>query len=456
MAGSVTTPTCSDAVIVLPGIMGSELVERETDTVLWGLPPRGYIDLWTRDSIWEKLKVTQRERDGKPGRIRATRLLQAPAFAPVMRGVEPYSRLVAAIQSITNDRDAVLEFPYDWRLSVRYNAGELAKAADRHLTNWRVHPNGSPDAKLVLVAHSMGGLVAQFFTGKLGGHTMVRQTIAIGTPFWGAVKAIFLLDQGRGSPVPLPRQRLRCVAKTLPGIHDLLPSYRCVEENGMTRKLTPADVQLLGGDIDLARASAELHDALARLNPRDLRTLVGVEQPTMQSLRLRDGVAEPQYFTNEDVGRIDWRGDGTVYSQVAAGGVEPVSSLPQSHGALARSPEAIAAIRAVLTRRRLGPPMGGSWISLDVPDTIYVGQPFEIYVTSQGDPGGSGCRIVDTDTNRQVSRPFLVRHGDAMVASALLLRPGLFRVEVQDGGYSAVTQLIMAMPPAGPADEVTG
>jgi len=456
VAGIITPPTCPDAVIVLPGIMGSELVERETDTVLWGLSPRGYVDLWTRDSMWERLKVSQSEREGKLGRISATRLLQAPAFAPVLRGVEPYSRLVAAILSIVNDRDAVLEFPYDWRLSVKHNASELAKAADRHLTKWRAHRKGSPDAKLVLVAHSMGGLVAQFFTGKLEGHSMVRQTISIGAPFWGAVKAVFLLDQGWGSPVPLPRQRLLCLAKTLPGIYDLLPSYRCVVENGTTRRLTPADVERLGGDLDLARASSELHDALSRLDRSGLRTLVGVEQPTMQSLLLRDGVAEPQFFTNEDEGSIDWRGDGTVYTQVAAGGVEPVSSLPQSHGALARSPEAIAAVRAVLTRRRLGPPMGAAGISLDVPDTISVDQPFDICVTSQGDPGGSGCRIVDADTNLQVSRPFLVRRGDAMVASARLLRAGLYRVEVQDGGYSAVTQLIMALSLPVPVPEVTG
>jgi hypothetical protein len=166
----------------------------------------------------------------------------------------------------------------------------------------------------------------------------------------------------------------------------------------------------------------------------------------MQSLQLSDGVAEPQYFTHEDDGRIDWRGDGTVYSQVASGGVEPISSLPQSHGGLARAPETIAAVRAVLTRRRLGPPMGVAAISLDVPDSVAVGQPFEISVTSQGDPRGSRCRIVDAETDLQVSRPFLVRREETMVATTQLPRPSIYRVEVQDGGFSAVTQLVMALP----------
>ena len=92
--------------------------------------------------------------------------------------------------------------------------------------------------------------------------------------------------------------------------------------------------------------------------------------------------------------------------------------------------------------------MGAVGIGLDVPDAVGVGERFDICVTSQGDPGGSGCRIVDADTSRQVSKPFLVRRGDAMIASAHLLRAGLYRVEVQGGGYSVVTQLIMALPPA--------
>ena len=450
MAAAASTPLCTDAVIVLPGIMGSELVDIETGTVLWGLSARRYVSLWSDDSPWEKLMVTQSERDGNTGRIRATRLLRNPAFAPVLQGAEPYARLVTGIRAVMIHPQAVLEFPYDWRLSIAHNAAELSDAAQRHLRTWRAHPHGRTDAKLILVAHSMGGLIARYFTGLLGGSAEVRQTIAIGTPFHGAVKAVFLLDRGRGSYVPLPRRRLRALASTMPGVHDLLPSYRCVAEHESSRRLSPADVEGLGGSLDLARASAQMHDDLAMLGPADLRTVVGVEQPTMQSLRLRDGVAVPQFFMHEDDGHVDWRGDGTVYSEVATGGIEPVSSLPQSHGGLARAPEALVAIRAILTRRRLGPPMGAAVIGLDVPDSVNAGESFEISVTSGDAPGGARCRIVDADTNLQVSRPFLVHRDAAMVASAKLPLPGLYRVEAQDGGFSAVTQLVLALPVTRP------
>src|SRR5260370_35493225 len=93
-----------------------------------------------------------------------------------------------------------------------------------------MHSMGSKDASVVLVAHSMGGLVARCFTGTMGGASAVRQTVTLGTPFFGAVKAAYLLNPGRGAPAWLPRARLRELALPLPAVHDPLPSYRCVDD----------------------------------------------------------------------------------------------------------------------------------------------------------------------------------------------------------------------------------
>ena len=81
---------------------------------------------------------------------------------------------------------------------------------------------GSKDAKVVLTAHSMGGLVARCFAETMGGAPTVRQTITLGTPFFGAVKAAYLLNApGRpgiapsGSPArtrPDPSRRPRSPA----------------------------------------------------------------------------------------------------------------------------------------------------------------------------------------------------------------------------------------------------
>src|SRR5215470_4277468 len=90
---------CRDAVVVLPGIMGSELVEAATGTVLWGLADPGwYVKAWTSGRSLRALAVTDAERKGRPGRVQATRTLRFPAFAPFLRGFEPYTELLAAVK----------------------------------------------------------------------------------------------------------------------------------------------------------------------------------------------------------------------------------------------------------------------------------------------------------------------------------------------------------------------
>lgn len=445
MDGVVTGPVCRDAVIVIPGIMGSELVDAEAGDVLWGLSPRSYLRMWTSGTGLERLRVTDREREGKIGRVRATRLLRFPASSPIFGGFEPYTRLVSAIRRSVRHPDALCEFAYDWRLPVALNAARLGDVIEAHLQRWRTHRMGSKDAKVMLIAHSMGGLVAHCFAGTMGGAPVVRQTVTLGTPFFGAVKAAYLLNVGRGAPVWLPRARLRELALTLPGVHDLLPSYRCVDDVG-GRPLTSADVAELGGDRDLAEASFALQRALAKLGTDKLRTIAGIDQPTMQSMRLVRGVVLPQNHLVEAGTRTDHGGDGTVYVEAALGGVEPVSYLPQSHSGLARAPEAIAAVVAVLTRQRLGPPMGGTGVGLNAPDLAIAGQRCEARITAPDDVMPS-CRVVDADTGVQVDAPVPARRDDQLIVPMRLPTDGVYRIEVKAGGYSAVTALITAFSP---------
>jgi hypothetical protein len=271
------------------------------------------------------------------------------------------------------------------------------------------------------------------------------------------VQAAHVLSTGRGGPLPLPRRRLRSLARTLPGLHDLLPSYRCVDEGATARRLTPSDVEALGGDGELARASLALHQRLAGYDAHGLRPVAGVEQPTMQSLVIADGVADGRYLTCEDDGagglsRVDRTGDSTVYRDSAEGRRSGVLRLPQTHGALAKSSEAIAHVCAEITERPLGPPMGAPAFGLDVPDVVVVGEELTITAVRLDDPAGASCRVVDAGSLAGVARPRLASRDGAVTAQTRLDRPGLFRVELKGGGYSAVTQLVMAVPPADPAE----
>lgn len=444
----ITADVTRDAVLVIPGIMGSELVDAGSGETLWGLADAGwYCRAWTTGSSLRQLAVTEDERAGRSKRVRATRLLRFPAFMPVLRGMEPYSDLLTGLRRVVAHPDAIAEFPYDWRLSIGHNAGELARAVDGHLHRWRVHPMGSREARLVLVAHSMGGLVARYFTTVLGGASDVRTTITLGTPFYGSAQAALMLNSGRFPG--LPHRRLRTLAATLPGVHDLLPSYRCVDEGSTARRLTPSDVAAFGGDEELAAEAFARRERL--LSPDDLHALVGVEQHTVQSLVLRDGVVEPEYYTCEDgptgLSRVDRLGDSTVYRDAAApAGVTP-DALPQRHGAIARTPEAIAFVRALLTGRPLGPPLTGEdALQLCLPEVIATGEPFEVSVTNTDDPTGISCWIENAYSAARVAHPELARLDGTLAAGVVIRYPGLYRVMVKRGGRSAVGELMLVVP----------
>lgn len=451
-----------DAVIVLPGIMGSELVEASTGEVLWGLAdPTWYVRAWVTGSSLNKLAVTDDERLGRVGRVRATRTLRFPAFVPLLQGMEPYTRLLAEAKRFVPHPNAVLEFAYDWRLAISHNAELLAKAAERHLADWRRHASGSEDAKLVVLAHSMGGLVARYFSQALGGAADIRAMVTLGTPFHGAVKSAAMLSTGRGAPLPLPRQRLRRLARTLPGLHDLLPSYRCVDLGTSARRLSAGDVALLGGDKELAQQAFDRRALVLKDGFAKLHAVVGVQQPTMQSLRIADGIAEPLYHTCEDgpsgeIQRVDRRGDSTVYRDAASLPGAHLAHLPQSHSGLAKSEEALAHACAVMTSRDLGPPLGDGGVGLMVPDCVSAGDAFEILVQDVDDPAAVTCQIyrIEQEGKRFVDQPFLRRRNHAHASSGIALRvdaslpgAGLYRVSVKAGSATAVSQMILAIDP---------
>ncbi|WP_234021194.1 hypothetical protein [Streptomyces sp. Tu 6176] len=190
----------------------------------------------------------------------------------------------------------------------------------------------------------------------------------LGTPFQGSAAAALILNTGRGTPVPLPHGRLRDLAVTLPGLHDLLPTFPCLDEGLNVRRLTTVDIADLGGDKDLASASLAFHERLRGRTLPGHRAVVGISQRTVQSLALRQGVVEPyeHSFRRHSDGelmrdadgvprRFDVAGDGTVHRESAALSRATVP-LALQHGALAKGEAALEAVTAFLEEdEHLGP-----------------------------------------------------------------------------------------------------
>lgn len=437
--------------------MGSELVDA-AGKPLWGLAdPRWYLSAWSSGASLGALQLSEDERAGRYGRIRARRLLRFPAFAPFLAGFAPYTALLKGARSVASHPDAVAEFAYDWRLPVAYNGSMLASFAHRHLAAWRSHPaqvaarQTGPDddrpARLVLVAHSMGGLLARQACLTPEFADEVRATVTLGTPFFGAPKAVLMLASGRG--VPLPRARLRNLVATLPGVYDLLPSYRCVGDGPGARRLTVSDVTGLGGAGDLATAAFTWQENVSAGGLPGHVQVVGLHQPTVQGVTFDAGTVTGHRYTYRPsaagMQQIDVGGDGTVPRESAQLPECAAMPLAQSHGALASNSDAILVVQDVLTDRRTGPWQGAGELGLDVPDVAYAGQPLAVTITGAERPTDVSCSVIDVGTGLRADTPTIGREDGALVARVQPLRPGLYWVRIDGSGASPVTQIVMCI-----------
>ncbi len=443
-------PQCRDAVLVVPGIMGSELADAEGN-VVWGFRPDVLAKAWLTGSV-RRLLVNDEDLDGR-GRLRPTRMLRVPAYLPMFGGLEPYTDLLRRVTETVVDPRAAGEFAYDWRLPVVHSAENLAARCQQHLETWRevVGAVGYADpdeVRVVIVAHSMGGLVARAAMALPGMDKLIRRVITLGTPYFGAVKAIQTLATGEGTPIP--QRAAREFAITCPSLYDLLPRYRCIVDAvdpGNVRHFTPDDAAAVGADRGLARDAADRWAGLGltgdasnfRLAPM---AVVGVQQPTLQTVRIADGACQ---FLNTLNG-VDHGGDSTVYRQSAAPVGVTAFPLPQRHGALAKSSEALAFVVDKLTGADTGPPLGTRPLGADIPDVTIAGGRTEIRITGgDGDPVGITVLSTDFETGRPITWADISRDGDDLRYAVNALRPGLHRVEVKGGGYSAVSDLMLAV-----------
>lgn len=484
-----------DAVVVVPGIMGSQLTDGASGRVLWGLRDlKWWARAWARNDGMDELALTPQELEQlhsgtystPSARVRATGLLECAVALPVLGGVEPYGKLVRQLQTIVAHPAALLTFAYDWRLPVRFNTGELAKAIRAHLDNWRKNPashggSGAPKAdgpaQLVIVAHSMGGLVARGLSLIPGATDDVRAIVTLGTPFYGSVKAAVLLNRGDGSPIPLPNQHLAAAAATMPGVYDLLPTYRCLLTDDTTRgvqrspglddvvRLIPSDVTALGADANLADKSFSWHDQLAQAPITGHRAFVGTHQPTLQSMRLEAGVvrADERYFRwssdylqRDQYGQpetIDEGGDGTVFRYAATPQGFTAIETAQQHGALAKSTEMLRNISNAITNRGgLGIKLGAGELGLRIPDIVHPGISFDVVVTGADDPAAVECvveRPIGEWKAERVAGPTMSRRrdgGEGLTANTRIPEPGLYRILVKTGGSDPVSQLVLCLP----------
>ena len=433
-----------ELVVVVPGILGSRLARVDRNGVpheVWGTGFGSLVrNLATLGRRMRRLTIPPDVDPAAPGdRVIATGVITDTAIIPGFLGISGYDGLIHRLRA-DNDLagDQVVGFGYDWRLSNTVSGHALARFLDERLTRWR-RSSGNEDAKAVLIAHSMGGLVSRWCIEMEGGHELVDRLFTIGTPFKGAAIALDALSNG----VRLPKRigpRFDGLVQSLPSVRELLPTYPCVRMHGR------ADLQTVAASAVLprhyAQEGAQFHEQLAaavsnrsRSRTDDLVPFRGGLQPTLSTAAVgADGLLTMhETVDGNESGRND-RGDGTVPRDSSSPPEwEPrqlalAKSVSQRHASMQVSDSVLTELATILTDapRRMS---HRAELALRAPSAVAATTPFVAEVEA---PDGAALQItfaaVD-DPSQSVTVP--MKRADGRYRAAVQgLDPGLYLLTV--------------------------
>jgi pimeloyl-ACP methyl ester carboxylesterase len=451
-----------DVVILLPGITGSVLADERKKEV-WSVSGGA---LWKAVATFGA-SVTGLELapGGDPGGVKATRLMPDATLLPGLIKIDGYSTTEKIIVSRLGLEPGAnyFPFPYDWRLDNRIHAKALAKFAWDKLAAWRAS-SGAADARLVLIGHSMGGLIAQYFLEALGGWQDTAQLITLGTPRAGSLSAVEFIVNGMRKGIGPVGLDLSPLLRSFPSVYQLLPTYPCIDDGAGKLKavadaalanLDPrraADALAFHAEIENARADNAKTEAYWRSGYAD-HPIVGIEQPTAQTARTTGkGVEMLRSWNGKDEG-----GDGTVPRRAAAPAAlpagAPAGALPppqvyaaEMHGSLQNAAGSLANIHGILTplepeeKFRAAPTLG---ISLDIDDVVLPGEVLKVRASIGDDEGGIDLRLTRIGGTENHFQTLKRRGDDPWHTGSFKLDPGVWRARASSEGRDSVTDLIV-------------
>jgi pimeloyl-ACP methyl ester carboxylesterase len=438
-----------DVVVLLPGILGSALARDGKE--VWA-PTGGAIAraLWSLGRNIQELALTSDpwEEDDLGDGVTATRLMPDVHIIPGLWGIDGYTGIS---RMIIDNFDVVpgttyLEFPYDWRRDNRVAARKLKTLTDEKL---HAHRKDNPDAKLILIGHSMGGLVARYFLECLDGWRDTRMLITFGTPHRGSLNAVDFIANGFVKKLgPLKVVDLSKLLLSLTSVYQLLPIYPCVDVGAGYVRVAETKGEVPHLDLERAlSAQNDFHGAIRRAVEKrepfvyDIHSVVGITQGTLQSARLTDGriVVEREY-KGEDMG-----GDGTV-PRVSATPIETDEMHPayqpmysgDRHASLQETDAVQTQLLGILTQRPTSAFRAFSGLRLELDEIIEAGAPLVGQVLPDRGNIDLVASITDLATHQPVGLPVsLVRDADDIHHLEVPPLPaGDYRVSVQGAGDS--------------------
>lgn len=209
--------------------------------------------------------------------------------------VKVYDGLIQTLRNAGYEDDGenknLFIFNYDWRQPIETTADQFSDYIENVV-------NPSPETKIDLIGHSLGGMVARTYAQKNSNH-QIDQLVTLGSPHHGAPQVYYLWEgadfqktlslawQRIGTELILQlkrkpfENRVLAIQNLIPSLKDILPTFPYLKKNG--------------SEIPLSNMK-EKNDWLALMNnlplPKSLtdvlNNFVGLKGDTLRWIKIKD------------------------------------------------------------------------------------------------------------------------------------------------------------------------
>ncbi len=198
----------SDAVIFVPGIKGTKLVDTNLvnfDTIWSGIQS----NFETIEDLEFSHPLNQKYYDEKIDTIVQPGEIEELAYAEFLRDLD-------------TDKPKYI-FNYDWRFSAAVNGAHLKRFIDYLIEKSEASSQHGTFGKFDFITHSLGNFVVRNYL-KGDGFKHVNKIVFTVPPFEGSLDIAQVVLIGEGW-FPNVKAKIRKLIRTFPGALELLPSY---------------------------------------------------------------------------------------------------------------------------------------------------------------------------------------------------------------------------------------
>jgi hypothetical protein len=442
----------TDIVVLLPGIMGSVLRKDQQD--LWGLSGASVLNaIRTLGRSIKTLKLNDDppDVDDLGDGVTAERLFADVHLIPGLWKIDGYTKVAQRIadEFAVQRGQNFFDFPYDWRRDNRVAARRLARLSHDWLKAWRER-SGNQNAKLILLAHSMGGLVSRYFLECMDGWRDTRMLVTFGTPYRGSLNALNFISNGfKKQLAGLELADLTDLLRSFTSVYQLLPTYPCYDVGDGNLLRVGEAVGIPGVDPQRAAKALAFHNAISGAvdahladeaylrNRYAIHPIVGTYQPTFQSAKLAGNTVE----LSQHHPKFDVSGDGTVpqpsASPLELDGKGMEVYVAEIHGSLQNAGPVLVQLVGLLSQidqssfRALQEENMVPSVSLSVDDAYSIGEPIKIRSRCESTQANLTALLVNAQTSHQVARQAMRAVSDEeREAEFAPLPPGAYRITV--------------------------